>query len=240
MTSSHLAPRTIPSPTSPAGIQWGSEGVMSRFQRLVEQQSDLSRDELGELHRKWLSPRGLLPTVASQIDRLGRLAPMLADLKQLATPERRKQAERCTAFALARSNRRDAVANPFLGEQREELCCMVFGAPDRHTWVERWVAWETIRQGDSEYFAKLIATTRGVVERRVVFQGLLEHYDRLLPVEQSIYPEGYRDVQHAHLEREQSLYGRLELSDRLDTLLRTVSPADLLRQLGHLSDSPGL
>ena len=94
-----------------------------------------------------------------------------------------------------------------------------------------------MRQSDSDFFIKLIATTRGVTERRVVFRGLLEHYDRLLPIEKSIYPEAYRDVQQTHLDREEGLYGALILGDSLQNLLTRMTPLELLKQIKAPTDA---
>lgn len=47
--------------------------------------------------------------------------------------------------------------------------------------------------------------------------GLLEHFDALLPIEQSIYPVDYRLAQQRHTDQEEALYGRLELKKREST-----------------------
>jgi hypothetical protein len=201
------------------------------FQRLVEEQNKFSRDQLSELHRQWLGPHGVFATFSAEVERLGRQAPVLDDLALLGSAARLSEAERAVAFALAQSNRRHAVTNPFASCSRYELCSVVFGESEPYTLAERYAAYEAMRQSDSDFFIKLIATTRGVTERRIVFLGLLEHYDRLLPVEKSIYPEAYREVQQTHLEREEGLYGPLMLSDSLQTLLTRMTPLDLLNQI---------
>jgi hypothetical protein len=212
------------------------QGVMSDFQRLLDRQSAMSRDQLQAVHRQWFGPQGLFAAFCAEIERLGRQAPSLDDLTRLRSARRRQEAELAVAFALAQSHRRGAAHNPFNGRQREALCCVIFDESGAYTLVERYAAYEAMRQGDSEFFIKLIATTRGVVERRIVFQGLLEHFDRLLPLEKSIYPGAYREVQLAHLEREEGLYGPLKLEDSLVTLLETVTPLDLLKQIQSPED----
>jgi len=203
----------------------------SAFQRLVDEQSQLSREQLSELHKQWLGPHGVFATFSAEVERLGRQAPALDDLSSLGSPERMNQAERAVAFALAQSNRRRATNNPFGSRSRQDLCCVVFDESCAYTLAERYAAYEAMRQSDSDFFIKLIATTRGVTERRIVFHGLLEHYDRLLPIEKSIYPEAYRDVQQTHLDREEGLYGALILGDSLVAIFETVTPKELLNQI---------
>ncbi len=219
---------------TPASRSWGAQGddeAMVHFNRLVEQQAALSKDLLYGLHKRWLGPQGLFASFGAEIERLGRQAPALGDLNELQGPQRLQEAERAMAFALAQCNRRGAAVNPFCGRKREALCCAVFDDAGGYTLVERYAAYEAIRQGDSDFFIKLIATTRGVVERRIVFRGLLEHFDRLLPIEKSIYPLGYRDVQQSHLNREEGLYGPLQLDEPLVVLLERISPIELLNQV---------
>lgn len=219
------------------GAEQAGGAVMVHFRRLVDEQAALCKDHLNALHKQWLGPRGLFAGFGAEVERLGRQAPALDDLDQLGCPQRMQQAELAVVFALAQSNRRGAAINPFSGCNREALCCVVFDETAAYTLVERFAAYEAIRQGDSDFFIKLIATTRGVVERRIVFRGLLEHYDRLLPIEQSIYPEGYRAAQQAHLDREEGLYGPLMLPNNLVALLERISPVDLLNHVQRPTDS---
>lgn len=206
------------------------------FQQLVDEQSRLSRDQLSELHKQWLGPHGVFATFSAEVERLGRQAPALDDLSSLGSAERMNEAERAVAFALAQSNRRRATNNPFGSRSRQDLCCVVFDESCAYTLAERYAAYEAMRQSDSDFFIKLIATTRGVTERRIVFHGLLEHYDRLLPIEKSIYPEGYREVQQTHLDREEGLYGPLILGDSLVAIFETVTPKDLLNQIQNSAE----
>lgn len=210
--------------------------VCTAFQQLVDEQNRLSRDQLSILHKQWLGPHGVLATFSAEVERLGRQASALDDVCELDSAARKNEAERAVAFALAQSNRRGAALNPFASHSRQALCCVVFDASCAYTLAERYAAYEAMRQSDSAFFINLIATTRGVTERRVVFRGLLEHYDRLLPIEKSIYPEAYRDVQQTHLDREEGLYGPLILSTSLAALFEIVSPKELLNQIQPLAE----
>lgn len=213
-----------------------SSDVSAAFQQLVDEQSQLSRDQLSELHKQWLGPHGIFATFSAEVERLGRQAPALDELCSLGSAERTNEAERAVAFALAQSNRRRAANNPFGSRSRQDLCCVVFDETGAYTLAERYAAYEAMRQSDSDFFIKLIATTRGVTERRIVFRGLLEHYDRLLPIEKSIYPEAYRDVQQTHLDREEGLYGPLILGDSLAAIFETVTPKELLNQIHNSAE----
>ncbi|WP_296255672.1 MULTISPECIES: hypothetical protein [unclassified Pseudomonas] len=219
----------------PTGLQThvdhGVHPDMHRFHELIREQAALSKEHLYTLHKQWFGPRGMFAMVGDEIEQLGRQAPVLDKLGEAQPPHRLLEVEQAVAFALAQSNRRGAVVNPFMGRRREALCCVVFDESGRYTLVERYAAYEAIRQSDANLFIKLIATTRGVVERRIVFRGLLEHYDRLLPIEKSIYPDGYRAAQQDHLDREEQLYGPLTLDDDVMTLLEKMSPVELLERV---------
>lgn len=237
MTSCSWTRNTLEIPHLQTKAPQEDSAVMVDFQRLVDEQGALCKEHLNALHKQWLGPRGLFASFGAEVERLGRQAPALDDVDRLKCPQRVREAEVAVAFALAQSNRRGAAINPFSGRKREALCCVVFDESGACTLVERFAAYEAIRHGDSDFFIKLIATTRGVVERRIVFRGLLEHYDRLLPLEQSIYPQGYRPAQQAHLDREEGLYGPLMLPDSLVVLLECISPVDLLNHVKGPMDS---
>ncbi|TDV70280.1 hypothetical protein EC915_102545 [Pseudomonas sp. LP_7_YM] len=217
-------------------IDHGEQPHMIHFHELVHEQAAYSKEHLYNLHKQWFGPRGIFARVGEEIAQLGRQASVLDSVRELESSQRSQEAELVVDFALAQSNRRDAVLNPFTGRRREALCCVVFDETAGYTLVERYAAYEAIRQSDASFFIKLIATTRGVVERRIVFRGLLEHYDRLLPIEKSIYPDGYRAAQQAHLDREEQLYGPLALNEDVVTLLETISPVDLLERVQRPTD----
>ncbi|MFK3797890.1 MULTISPECIES: hypothetical protein [unclassified Pseudomonas] len=210
--------------------------VIVIFHDLVHEQASYGSANLIELHRRWMGPRGLFATLCTEIEQLGRQAPGLQDVQSLACPERMEAAEKAVAFALAKSNRRVITPNPMKELSREALCCIAFGERSDYTLVERYTAYEAIRDFDSAFFIKLIATTRGVSERRIVFRGLLEHYDRLMPLEKCIFPVGYRAVQAAHLEREEALNGEWMFEDDVVTLLEKLTPLELLRQVMASAD----
>jgi hypothetical protein len=206
-------------------------GIQVKFLNLAEQQTALSSDRLYQRQNELFGPDGLFASFSTQVAREGRQAAVFNDVSQIQDQHRLKVVEQAVGFALSRHHRCDAVANPFRDKSREALCCMVCDETTLFTMAERYAAYEAIRQLDSSFFTKLIATTRGVVERRIVFLGLLEHFDRLLPVEQSIYPDNYRAVQQRHLDREEALYGTLELSKPLSELLGEMAPLKLLKKI---------
>jgi hypothetical protein len=201
------------------------------FLHLAEQQALMTPDQLYRRQSELFGPQGIFADFSEQVSREGRQARVFADIAQVKDPLRLMQIEAAVGYALSVHHRRDASANPFQALSRESLCCVVYDESAAFTFVERYAAYEAIRVMDSDFFIKLIATTRGVVERRIVFHGLLEHFDRLLPVEKSIYPANYREVQQGHLNREQAIYGPLQLEKPLHQLLEDISPMALLERM---------
>ncbi|MGN2411863.1 hypothetical protein [Pseudomonas syringae] len=201
------------------------------FHQLATRQSALSVPQLAEQQAKLSGPVGLFAKFARQVRTHGRQAPLFEDLERLRGRKRLAIAERAVQFVLGLHCRRPQAENPFKGMLREDLCCIVFDDCSMHTLVERYAAREALRHRDSEYFVKLIATTRETVERRIVFHGLLEHFDRLLPIEKSIYPLNYRAAQQAHLDYEETRYGKLIMEQPIGALLERHTPEWLLNNL---------
>lgn len=201
------------------------------FQRLAIRQAALSKAQLCEQQAALLGPRGVLSRFSRQVATQGRQAQMLTDLPELENHLREYEAAKAVDFVLGFHDRREPVENPLHGLSRQRLCCILFDDHAAYTLAERFAAGEALRQRDSLFFIKLIATTRHTVERRLVFIGLLEHFDALLPIERSIYPQDYRRAQQDHLECEERLYGRLELENTVSELLERQSPEWLLENL---------
>lgn len=201
------------------------------FQQMVARQAALSRTELCNQQVALLGPQGKLSMFSRQVAAQGRQAPLLAELPEFGDFERLRQVEKAVDFVLGLHHRRTLTGNPFHDLSRQLLCCMVFDDQAAYTLAERFAASEALRQRDSLYFINLIATTRHTVERRLVFMGLLEHFDALLPIEQSIYPVDYRLAQQRHLDQEEALYGRLELKKSVSQLLEEHTPEWLLTNL---------
>jgi hypothetical protein len=201
------------------------------FDALVIRQSSLCTASLRNLQAQLLGPQGMFCGFSMAVAQEGRQADALGDVPELEHRERIASAERVVEFVLGQHHRRATVQNPFNDKSREFLCCVVYDEMAPYALVERYAALEALRQQDSEFFAALIATTRGTVERRVVFHGLLEHFDALLPVERCIYPENYRKVHQRHLDQEELLYGKLELGMPVRQFLREFSLEYLLQYL---------
>ncbi|MEE5167416.1 hypothetical protein V2J76_03220 [Pseudomonas alliivorans] len=207
---------------------------MTDFQQLAARQSVLSRAVLVQQQAALLGPAGQLARFSRLVREQARQAPVFQDLERLQDRKRKSLAEQAMLFALGAFGRRPPADNPFCRMAREYLCCVIFDDTGLYTLIERYAAAEALKYGDSQYFAKLIATTRNTVERRIVFHGLLEHFDRLLPIEKSIYPLDYRSAQQAHLDHEESLYGKLELKQPISVIFETREPQWLLDHLPEL------
>lgn len=205
--------------------------TLQRFQWLAARQAALPKRQLCEQQAALLGPQGVFSILSKQVMALGRQAPALNDVQELEDHLREQEAEKAVDYILSLHHRRVPMDNPLHGMSRPLLCCMVFDDQASHTLAERFAACEALKQRDSLYFAKLIATTRHTVERRLVFMGLLEHFDALLPIEQSIYPRDYRLAQQQHLVREETLYGRLELDKSVSQLLEQHAPEWILANL---------
>ncbi len=231
MTVCFIQNEDLPHPSMRLDLHASGITVLMDFQQLAARQSALSMAQLCEQQANVLGPRGLFARFSREVPLLGRQATVFEDLYENNDREHQLLAEKTVRFILGRYRRRQPEQNPFNGMSREFLCCVVYDEAAPYTQAERYAAGEALRQRDSEYFAKLIATTRDTVERRIVFHGLLEHFDGLLPVEQSIYPINYRAVQQRHLDHEEGIYGKLNLTQPLSVLLETHTPEWLLENL---------
>lgn len=201
------------------------------FRKLSQRQARMSVQKLNDLHNRLLGPKGIFVRLGRQLEQLGRQAPLLDDMAQLCGPERRTQADRAVSYALGYHNRRSVSWNPYRSAGRERLCWMIYDKNAPFILVERYVALLALHQRDGMFFSRLIETTRGSVERRIMFCGLLEHHDALLPVERSVYPPTYRAAQQSHLDHEESVYGPLNLGQPVLVLLENGGPKKLLRQV---------
>ncbi|MDY7561505.1 hypothetical protein QN382_16545 [Pseudomonas sp. 10B1] len=199
---------------------------------LAARQALLSKKQRLKLHTDLVGPAGLFAAFSTQVAEQGRQAPYIQALPEPDPATPRTQTDQAVEFALARHHRRAYAENPFTDLSRQALCCLVYDDSGRSNLAERYAANEALRSLDSLYFIKLIATTYHTVERRLVFRGLLEHFDALMPIEQSIYQDGYRDVQQSYLDREEKLYGPLKLSKPLSVIFTEQTPESLLASLG--------
>jgi hypothetical protein len=198
---------------------------------LAAQQARLTKDELRDLQARVAGPRGVLVEFSTQVARQGRQAPQVVQLLEDCDPRHMALTEGALRYVLARHHRRSFARNPLVGLPRATLSCVVYDESAPFNLAERYAASEALHALDSRYFVQLIATTYNTVERRLVFQGLLEHFDALLPVEQSIYLDGYREAQQGYLDREELLYGHLDLGKPLSLILAEQTPASLLASL---------
>ncbi|KQQ66504.1 hypothetical protein ASF84_24670 [Pseudomonas sp. Leaf127] len=216
--------------TQPEAVP-GDDDCLVAFRTVWQRQAKLSPAKLGTLHDRLLGPKGIFVLLGRQLERLGRQAPLLDEVTALGVTERRAQAEKALVYALAYHNRRSATLNPYRTASRERLCWMIYDKHAPFVLVERYVALLALHQRDGAFFARLIETTRGSVERRILFSGLLEHHDALLPIERSVYPADYRAAQQSHLDHEEALYGQLNLDQPIWLLLETIGPKKLVRKV---------
>lgn len=211
----------------------------AHYQALAQQQQALPRAGLEARHASLIGPRGQFALLVQELETLGRQAPTLVDLVELGSRELRTRADKALSFVFGHQRLRPPAPNPYRGLSRERLCCMVYDEQAGFTLIERYAALVTLRQHDTHYFSRLIDTTRKTVERRLVFRGLLEHFDALLPIERCIYPASYREAQLRHLQQEEQIYGPLELGQPMAVLVARHSISTLLKKAGAIQAPTG-
>lgn len=218
-----------PQPSAASMYEVSEADCLQAFRKLSQRQARMSQAKLNELHDRLLGPKGVFVRLGRELERLGRQAPLLKDMETLCGPARRTLADKVLSYALGYHNRRSASWNPFRAASRERLCWMIYDKNAPFILVERYVALLALHQRDGMFFSRLIETTRGSVERRIMFCGLLEHHDALLPVERSVYPPSYRIAQQSHLDHEEAIYGPLNLGEPVLALLEARGPKRLLK-----------
>lgn len=220
-----------PQPLGASTTEISEADCLLAFRKLSQRQARMSAQKLTQLHDRLLGPKGIFVRLGRELEHQGRQAPLLKDMDTLCGPARRTLADRAVSYALGYHNRRSVTWNPYRSASRERLCWMIYDKNAPFILVERYVALLALHQRDGAFFSRLIETTRGSVERRIMFHGLLEHHDALLPVERSVYPASYRIAQQSHLDQEEAIYGPLSLGQPVSLLLETRGPKKLLKHV---------
>lgn len=98
--------------------------VDTAFRELADSQRTLNKNELMARQASLMGPRGRFSEFAAALARQRSRASAFKELKSVADPSRRHEAERAAAFLL--SSERDAADNPFADTGRKGLCCVVY------------------------------------------------------------------------------------------------------------------
>ncbi len=115
-------------------------------------------------------------------------------LPQTEDPDRLALGQKALDYSIARAQLPPKNAsNPFAGMARDDLSAIVYDDTETYTLAERNAAYNELFRQDQEYFSKLFAKITNGGDNREVFKGILDYFDDLPPVEQSAYPDGFRD-----------------------------------------------
>jgi hypothetical protein len=106
------------------------------------------------------------------------------------------------------------VTNPYAGASRAVVTSIMYDTSGKYTTSERYAAAAEQGQQDSIYFGKLgDAAVRNSSDQRQLYQGALDYYDALSPVEKSVSPGGYREQTQVYLSQQDTLFGVLSKQD---------------------------
>jgi hypothetical protein len=105
------------------------------------------------------------------------------------------------------------VANPYAGDSREMVTSIMYDTSGKYTTSERYAAAAEQGQQDYNYLSNLFASVPKDSDHRKMYQGILDYYDALSPVETSVYPGGYREQTEAYLKQQETLFGVLSKQD---------------------------
>ena len=127
-------------------------------------------------------------------------------------PSRLELGEKSLDYAIARHQSPPGkVSNPFAGMARNDLSAVVYDDSGTYTDAERYSAYAELSRQDEEYFSKLFTKITNGGDNREVFKGILDYFDDLPPVEQSAYPDGFRDNIDSLYQEQLGQWGSLAL-----------------------------
>lgn len=152
--------------------------------------------------------------------------PALQDMPEGNGPGRIDLAKRAVAYyASIRSSPPGQAPNPFAGVDREQLTSVIYDDSGTYTVSERYAAWAEQQRQDYISLSRLFAGITNGGDNRLVYKGLLDHFDALSPIERSIYPDDYRDQLVHLLEAQEAQFGKLEASAPNDSTSAPASTA---------------
>lgn len=106
------------------------------------------------------------------------------------------------------------VANPYAGASRAVVTSIMYDTSGKYTTSERYAAAAEQGQQDFIYFGKLgAAAVSNSSNQPQLYQGALDFYGALSPVEKSVSPGGYQEQVGAYLKQSETLFGMLSKKD---------------------------
>lgn len=173
--------------------------------------STLSKTELkGVYDRSWDS----IVQLDNKFQNSG-MAAFDADIPADGTPEQIAHASQIRDYMVSvHSSPPGKVANPYAGYSREALSSILYDESGTYTQSEKYAAVEEQQKQDFTYFSALFASNSISEDHREMYKGILAFYDKLSPVEQSVYPAGYREEVSTFLKQQETLFGALSDNDK--------------------------
>jgi hypothetical protein len=142
----------------------------------------------------------------------------LQEMPDTEDPERLESAKRAAAYNDSiRSTPRGSASNPFAGVDRNQLTSIIYDDTGAYTLSERYAAWSEQQRQD---FTRLDAVFEGIThggDNRTLYKTLLDYFDEMSPVEQSIYPKDYRERLEDFLEEQELRFGASDEPQTLET-----------------------
>lgn len=155
----------------------------------AERQASMSKSELNKLYSKGQSD---IYNFSQSISKGGYSQADL--LPKTDDPARLELGQKSLEYAIARHQSPPGnVSNPFAGMERNDLSAIVYDDSGTYSDAERYSAYAELSRQDEAYFSKLFSKIKNGGDNREVFKGILDYFDDLSLVEQSAYPDGFRD-----------------------------------------------
>jgi hypothetical protein len=101
------------------------------------------------------------------------------------------------------------VVNPYAGASRAMVTSIMYDTNGKYTTSERYAAAAEQGKQDYIYFSRLGDAAVRSNDQRQLYQGVLDYYAALSPVETSVFPGGYQEQAGAYLKQQQTLFGVL-------------------------------
>ena len=124
-------------------------------------------------------------------------------------PARQKLAADANAFLEADGKNSQHALNPFAGLNRDELDAVASDDSGRYTVNERRAAYLEAYDMEQAWRRQVMAAGQAEREatgsRRHFYEEILNHYQALPPLEQSLYPASYSQKLQAHIQREPAI-----------------------------------
>lgn len=105
------------------------------------------------------------------------------------------------------------VANPYAGDSRAMVTSIMYDTSGKYTTSERYAAAAEQGQQDYTYLSHLFSSVPTDPDQRKMYQGILDYYAALSPVETSVFPGGYQEQAGTYLKQQQTLFGVLSTQE---------------------------